>query len=189
MYRDRKRVFVDMLKWDIPHEAELERDRYDAGPAEYLILHDSSRGEHVASLRLLRSDLPHLMSDTFNDLCVGGAPSDPHVREITRLCVAPRGNAADRRLARNRLVRSMVEYGLLTGIRGFTAVCEMRFLSEVLSAGWDCRPLGLPKVIGGRPVGALRIDIDPSTLARLNENWSCDPVPLQYLEIDPALAA
>src|SRR4028119_1544527 len=81
MYRDRKRVFVDMLKWDIPHEAGLERDRFDAGPAGHLIRHEARRGEHVASLRLLRTDLTHLMAETFSGLCVGGAPSGPHIRE------------------------------------------------------------------------------------------------------------
>ena len=189
MHRDRKRVFVDLLKWKIPHDDDAERDVFDDGPAEYLILKDGVRGEHLASLRLLRTDGPHLLSEAFPDLCAGALPRGPDVREITRFCVAPRGRAADRRLTRNRLVRSMVEYALLTGIRTFTAVCEMGFLSEVLSAGWDCRPLGLPKLVDGKPVGALRIDVHCRTLRLLNENWSCEPVALHYLDLKTPLAA
>ena len=29
MHADRKRVFVDMLKWDIPHDGVFEQDQYD----------------------------------------------------------------------------------------------------------------------------------------------------------------
>lgn len=189
MHEDRKRVFVDMLKWRLSHEDGIERDSFDDGQAEYLILHDPATGGHLASLRLLSTERPHLMSEIFPDLCEGGPPTGPGIREITRFCVAPRGRAADRRLARNRLVRSMVEYGLLTGIHSFTAACEMGFLSETLSAGWDCRPLGPPTYFDGKPIGAIRINIHPGTLATLNDSWSCDPVAIQYFEAQTPLAA
>ncbi|HWH21971.1 MAG TPA: acyl-homoserine-lactone synthase [Allosphingosinicella sp.] len=189
MHEDRKRVFVDLLKWDIPHDGEIEADQFDGAGAEYLILQDKATGAHLASLRLLRTERPHLMSEVFADLCAGGVPCGPDIREITRFCVAPRGRASERRLARNMLVRAMVEYGLLTGIRSFTAACDIGFLSEVLSAGWDCRPLGPPRGDGRSLVGALRIDIGPSTLAMLVGSWSCDPVELRLAEYEPALAA
>jgi len=189
MHADRKRVFVDMLKWAIPHDTEFERDQFDDGRAEYLVLHDPASGEHLASMRLLSTEGPHLMTEVFPYLCAGGILRGPDIREITRFCIAPRRRAADRRLARNMLVRAMVEYGLLTGIRSFTAACNMGFLSEVLSAGWRCHPLGMPQVVDGSLIGALRIDIDPDTLRMLVGSWSCDPVDLRLVENDTALAA
>ncbi|PTQ08261.1 autoinducer synthase [Sphingomonas oleivorans] len=190
MHADRKRVFVDMLRWNIAHDECQERDEFDDEFAEYLILHDPSTGEHLASMRLLRTDRPHLLSSAFAHLCDKGVPSSCDIFEITRFCVAPRGRAADRRAARNRLVRAMVEYALLTDIRAFTAVCNMRFLSEVLSAGWRCRPLGLPMVEQGELVGALMIEIDTATLGSLIGPWRCDPVDLRLVgRMHRALAA
>lgn len=189
MHADRKRVFVDMLGWKLAHDGEYERDQFDDADAEYLILTDRATGEHLASMRLLRTDRPHLMTEVFSHLCEDGVLAGPDVREITRFCVAPRGRAADRRLARNMLVRSMVEYALLTGIRTFTAACNMGFLAEVLSAGWRVRPLGLPEMFDGALVGALRIDIDGNTLRSLVGSWSCDPVELRLADAVPAKAA
>lgn len=178
MHADRKHVFVDLLRWNIPHRDGLECDHFDDCHAEYLILRDPDSERHVASLRLLCTERPHLMTEVFPTLCIGGAPRGPDVREITRFCVAPHGRSSDRKLARNRLARAMVEYGLLTGVRSFTAACDMGFLSEVLSAGWDCRPLGPPQIIDGRPVGALQINISPATLTVLRDTWTSDPVAL-----------
>lgn len=178
MHADRKRVFVDMLRWNIPHDRDGESDRFDGDRAQYLILQNPATRAHLGSLRLLATDRPLLMSEVFSDLCPGGVPRGPAIREITRFCVAPRGRAADRRLARNRLVRALVEYALLTGISAFTAACHMGFLSEVLSAGWSCRPLAPPRMVEGSPVGALLIDISPATLGLLTGSWRCDPVEL-----------
>lgn len=189
MHADRKRVFVDMLGWGLDHDGQHERDAFDDAHAEYLVLTDRASGEHLASMRLLRTDRPHLMTEIFAHLCEQGVPAGPDIREITRFCVAPRGRASDRRLARNMLVRSMVEYALLTGIRSFTAACNMGFLSEVLSAGWRCRPLGLPEMMNGALVGALRIDIDGETLRSLVGSWSCGPVELRLAEAAPTRAA
>src|SRR3546814_13427665 len=86
MHRDRKRIFIDILKWDLPHEADFELDQFDDDDAEYLIVEDPRSGDHLASLRLLRTDRPHLMSEVFPFLCEGEIPQGPHVREVTRFC-------------------------------------------------------------------------------------------------------
>lgn len=189
MHADRKRVFVDLLRWDLATDGELERDAFDDESAEYIVLQDSQTSAHRASMRLLRTDRPHLMSEVFPSLCEEGVPSGPTIREITRFCVSPRGSAAQRRLARNMITRAMVQYALLTGIHAFTAACNMRFLSEVLSAGWRCCPLGLPEVIDGDPVGALRINIDAATLRSLNAQWACGPIDFRIAEPINRLAA
>lgn len=62
MFRARKEVFIDLLKWDLPVLAnEFEVDQFD-NDAEYLILlEDGVR--HRASARLLRTDQPYRVSD------------------------------------------------------------------------------------------------------------------------------
>ncbi|MBW7947522.1 MAG: autoinducer synthase, partial [Sphingomonadaceae bacterium] len=51
MHRDRKRVFVDWLKWDVPVVGDMEIDQYDTDDAIYIIDVDDA-GDHVASIRL-----------------------------------------------------------------------------------------------------------------------------------------
>lgn len=189
MHKDRKRVFVDLLRWDVPHDGIGEYDQYDDENAEYLIVQDVETGDHLASMRLLRTDRPHLLADHFSHLCENGVPRGPDIREVTRLCISPRRRAGERHRARNLLIRSMVEYGLMTGVRAFTAVADTGWLSQILSAGWDCRPLGLPQPAGGALAGALIIHIAPHTLGLFCPAWRCEAPPLRLVEFEPALAA
>src|SRR5260221_8205237 len=145
MHADRKRVFVDMLKWDVPHDGRFEKDQYDTDFADYLILKDSASGEHRGSVRLLPTTGPHILGDVFPFLCEGKVPRGPRIREITRLVVSPSVNRLERLPTRNALGRAMVEFGLMTGVEYYTAVCEMGFLTQLLAAGWRIDPLGMPQ--------------------------------------------
>lgn len=189
MHADRKRVFVDTLKWDVPHDGQFERDRFDDDHAEYLVVQDSTTGEHVASLRLLHTDRPHILGDIFPELCDEVVPRGPDIREITRLCLSPGYRSGARLAARNRLARALMEYGLMTGIRAYTGVAEIGWFSQILSAGWDCKPLGLPKPIGGSPLGALMIQVSPQAIQQLQRSWRCDEDAPLILRHNLALAA
>ena len=129
------------------------------------------------------------MSDSFAHLCERGVPRGHDIREVTRLCISPRRRAGERLESRNVLIRSMVEYGLLTGIRAFTGVADMSWLSQILSAGWDCRPLGFPQPVGGGLAGALIIHVEPNTLNLLAQSWRCQMPSLRLVEFGEPLAA
>lgn len=189
MHEDRKRVFVDVLKWDVPHDGFGERDEFDDNHAEYLIVHDPGTGEHCASMRLLRTERPHILGTLFADLCEDTVPRSPDIREVTRLCMSPRLRAKERLAARNTLIRGMVEYAILTDVRAFTGVADMGWLPQILSAGWDCRPLGLPKVVKGAMLGGLIIHITPETLNSFVASWRCASPALRVLELDEYQAA
>ncbi|MGN6279012.1 MAG: acyl-homoserine-lactone synthase [Sphingomonas sp.] len=189
MHAARKRIFVDLLGWRIPHDGTYERDAFDDDDAVYLVVDDPDDGAHLASARLLRTDRPHILGALFPQLCEGKVPSGPDVREITRFCLAPGIGRAARLAARKQLVRSFVEYALLAGIQSFTGVAEMGWLTQVLSAGWDVRPLGLPQVIDGSLLGALEITITAQTLHQLAPEWTCDPSLMRVVEFDLPLAA
>lgn len=188
MHADRKRVFVDMLKWMVPHDHQHERDEFDDEHAVYLIVSDQ-QANHLASVRLLRTDRRHILGDLYPELCDGQPPRGPDYREITRLCLAPGIGKAGRIEARNLLARSLVEYALLTGIRAYTGVAELRWLSQILSAGWHCLPLGMPQSVGGKMLGSLIIRIDASTLGQLDQSWRCPSAPMRVVEFElPATA-
>lgn len=171
MHTDRKRIFVDALRWDIPHDGTQEVDQYDNDRAHYLILRDSNSQQHLGSVRLLPTTAPHMLDDVFPFLCEGEVPRGPKVWEITRLLVSPDLGRRERMPARNMLARAMIEFGLMMGIEKFTAVCEIGFLTQLLAAGWRIDPLGLPQQVAGSLIGAVLIHVEAEFIAKTTEGW------------------
>jgi acyl-homoserine lactone synthase len=170
MFEARKRVFVDLLKWDVPVlGGRFEIDQFDDARATYVIVADGP-DDHLASARLLATTGPHILGTLFPELCQGHVPAGPEVAEITRFCLDRRLCASRRLIARNRLVSALAVHALEQGIRTYTGVADMSWLQQILAFGWDCRPLGPPRKIGGRWLGALAIAITRDTPGRLASN-------------------
>ena len=97
MFEARKRVFVDLLKWDIPVlDGRFEVDQFDDHHATYILLTDRV-GRHLASARLLPTTRPGILDTLFLDLCDAPPPAGEHVYEITRFCLSPDISTAERR--------------------------------------------------------------------------------------------
>jgi N-acyl-L-homoserine lactone synthetase len=167
MHHARKRVFVDLLGWDVPVVAEVfEIDQFDDDHAIYIIASDDS-GAHEGSIRLLPTNRPHVLGTIFPSLCDASVPVGPQIFELSRLCLS-RGLRAARRLeVRNALATAVVQFALQRGIAGYSCVADSSWLSQILSLGWTVRPLGIPQMIAGLPTGALLIEIDADTPAKL----------------------
>ena len=167
MFEARKRIFVDLLKWDLPVLADrFEVDQFDDLHATYLIVTDGGGG-HLASARLLPTTRPAILDGLFPHLVAGRVPRGEHIAEITRFCLSRDANAVTRRIARDRLLLGLVEHALKGGIRTYTGVAELSWFRQVERFGWECRALGSPCVDGGKLLTALRIEIDASTSSRL----------------------
>ena len=163
MHRDRKRIFVDLLKWDLTVIAgEFEVDQFDTSAAIYLISAEPD-GTHRGSIRLLPTNRPHILGSLFPDLCEGPVPTGAGIYEITRGCLSPRLRAAERLRVRNQLTTAAVEFALFNGIDTFTCIADGGWYSQILALGWMCEPLGLPRIVGGTMTGALRISITRET--------------------------
>ncbi|WP_343517803.1 acyl-homoserine-lactone synthase [Sphingomonas sp.] len=167
MFAARKQVFVDLLKWDVPViDGAFEVDQFDDSHATYLVLADR-QGAHLASARLLPTTRPHILDSFYAELCEEEPPRGPDVYEVTRFCLDRSLTARERREARNTLVAALAEYALAHGIAAYTAIAEMPWFQQILAFGWRCRPLGLPQVMDGTMLVALRIEIDADTPAQL----------------------
>lgn len=170
MFEARKRVFVDLLKWDVPVlDGRFELDQFDDEHAIYLIVR-GDEGEHLGSARLLETVRPHLLDTLFADLCAAPPPRGTNVLEITRFCLERRLSAPRRLAVRNCLASGLVDYALLRGVATYTGIAEMAWLQQILAFGWVCRPLGLPRIRDGKMLGALRIDISAETPTLLARN-------------------
>jgi acyl-homoserine lactone synthase len=168
MFEARKRVFVDLLKWDVPVlDGRYEIDQFDDVHATYLILTDLA-GNHLGSARLLETERPHILDTLFPELSEEPVPRGPGVREITRFCLDRRQSARQRRMTRDTLVWALAEHALANGITEYTGVAELGWLQQILAFGWRCAPLGLPRRYGTATLGALHIHIEPDTPALLS---------------------
>jgi acyl-homoserine lactone synthase len=167
MFEARKRVFVDLLKWDVPVIAgRYELDQFDDIHATYLVVTDTARA-HLASARLLDTRRPALLDSLYPGLCDKPPPRGPAVREITRFCLSRERAAPVRRIARDRLVTALVGHALDTGVTCFTGVAAPHWYRQIFAFGWTCRPLGPLRRIQGHTLGAFAISIDPDTPRRL----------------------
>ena len=89
MHRDRKKVFVDMLGWDVPViDGQYEVDQFDDENAIYVVASDEN-GQHEGSIRLLPTTSPHLLGEIFPHLCNGPIPQAPDIFELSRACCPP----------------------------------------------------------------------------------------------------
>lgn len=166
MLADRKRLFVDLMRWQVPVvDGEYEIDQFDGAYATYLIAVEN--GEHVGSMRLLPTDQPHILDTLFPDLCTAGAPTGLDIAEITRLCLPCRLGTARRLEIRNRLISAMVDHAGTAGIISLTGVVSAGFLAQVMAMGWRCERLGPPRKCNGVSLAAFRVDLGADTPDRL----------------------
>lgn len=165
MYRERKRVFVDLLGWDVPVLAgEYELDQYDGPSTRYLIM-ASPEGRHCGSMRLLPTDGPTILGEIFPFLCDGPVPATSACWEISRFCLSRDLRAAERRVVRDQLVTAAVAFALEHAINAYVCVADIAWLSQILAFGWHCDPLGLPRQLPCGTTGAMRIRIASDTPA------------------------
>ena len=186
MFEARRRVFVDLLKWDVPVLAgRYEIDQFDDAEAVYLIVLDE-QGRHAGSARLLKTTRPHILDSLFPELCEEAPPTGRQVLEITRFCLSREQSAAERLQTRNQLVSALVLYAQDNGIHTYTGVAEIGWFQQILAFGWRCHPLGLPRTIAGKMLGALRIQISSETPALLEANGIFMPAILTSAELPRA---
>lgn len=172
MFRDRKRIFVDWLKWDIPViDGVYEMDQFDDARALYLIDEGADERPHLGSVRLLPTTGPYLLGDVFPRLAEDGPPRQEDTWEITRLCTAPGFKGADALAIRRRIAQALVETALLYGVSRYVAVAHVEWLSGIIATGWETRPLGLPQDVDGELVGAIEILVNPATLSFLRRKY------------------
>jgi acyl-homoserine lactone synthase len=167
MFVARKKIFIDRMGWKIRHHRDREFDQFDDEWAEYIVVQDPDTGGHLASARLLRTDRPHILDTLFATLCEAAIPTGPSIRELTRFCITPNGNARYRLELRNRLFSALVDYGLMHGIDSYTGVTHFSFLSQVLSLGWRCDMLGLPRETDAGTLGAVQAHMNADTIGMM----------------------
>lgn len=170
MHRDRKRVFVDWLKWDVPIVDDIyEIDQYDTDDAVYIVSADPETGRHYGSLRLIPSTKPHMLQEVFPMLCEDGVPVGDTIWEMTRLCLSPDLPHDDARQHLGLVWLATIEFCLPRGITAITALTHTMLISSMLASGIDLEPLGPPEDFGGKQFGAILMPISQALYTRTQQ--------------------
>ena len=166
MHRDRKTVFVDRLKWDIPVvDGQFEIDQFDTDAAVYL-LGLGPQGEVTSGVRLMPTTGPHLMRDVFSHtVTLGQVPCDPRVYEITRYFVWGEMRGDERRKAVTEVFCGLFEYAVARNLTQISVVCDTFFLPRLIEAGWKVHHLGLPTEYAEGVCAAILLEVSPQRLA------------------------
>jgi acyl-homoserine lactone synthase len=189
MYRDRKRVFVDRLKWNVPVvDGIYEKDQFDTDDAVYIVAADPVTGQHHGSLRLIPSRKPHMLRDVFSVLCADGVPIGDDIWEMTRICLSP---DLPKELARQSLGLTWlgaVEFGVDRGIRIMTGLTHVPMFMNIMRAGVEIEPLGPPTMFDGVQYAALQTRVDQDVLEREQARLSEPKRTLSYAPLTAAAA-
>jgi N-acyl-L-homoserine lactone synthetase len=172
MHRQRRRVFVDTLRWPLPVTDALELDRYDGEEVIYLLAKDDPHARLRASVRLLRTEGPHPLLDLFPHLCTGPVPQGRGVWEISRFCTSPAVTSRRERLALLwQIICACQETALLFDVERLTFVANRALRPLALGCGWDALALGETQPDRDDEVTAIGVAVTCAGLRRVRERF------------------
>ncbi len=168
MHRFRKRVFKDMMGWDVPviNDGELEVDDFDLPHALYLLAL-SPAGDVTGSMRLLPTDGPTMIRNVWPESLQHIAlPSDPKIWEISRFAVDCGDVKSVGSLARvnpvtQELFCGLVELCLLCGVQKVVALYDTKIsqIHKWLNCAPEAATPPFPVQGGMAQVGIFRTDL------------------------------
>jgi acyl homoserine lactone synthase len=164
MYRLRARVFCDRMGWDLPTTGGMEIDGYDAHEPHYMLIQDPS-GRVRGCWRILPTDGPNMLRDTFPQLLQGGpAPAGRHIWELSRFAIESNNDRgfgfAD---LTTRAIRAAISFADRTGIARYVTVTTTPIERMLRRTGMEISRLGPPQRIGVENTVALEIAMSPQT--------------------------
>lgn len=149
----RKRVFVDQLGWDVPHDGDVEMDQYDTPQAHYSVVLQNGRvvggarampttstwGPHTYMLRdAFQGKLPHIPPHIM--------PEDiasPGVWECTRLVIdEDLRTQAERARCLRLIVNGLVGIARSRGATQMICLSSLALMRALRQIGYDVRQLG-----------------------------------------------
>ena len=187
----RKRVFVDELKWDVPHNDAVEMDQYDTPVAHYsLVLRNgvviggaramattATWGQHTYMLRDAYSGkLPHIPRHIMSvDIAT------PKVWECTRLVISSDITTQSERAECMRLiVDGLVDLVRLHGAEELICLSSLHLMRALRQIGYDVSRLGetYRNDEDGRQYGVLRMPAEYSTARQAQMSRATTTTPL-----------
>jgi len=184
MHRLRKRVFHDLLGWDVKVRDAWEIDDYDRANPLYVLSY-GDEGRLRGSLRLLPTLGPNMLDDTFPVLLGDG----PEIRsaaiwESSRFCIDPeisQVRASNQvTIAAAELMCGVGELGLASGLSHIVTVTDV-FLERLFKRmGCPGMRIGEAKRIGAVQAVAVSWEVSQNLLDRMKAIAEIDGSVLEH---------
>lgn len=170
MFRLRKRVFHDLLGWDVRIRDDIEIDHYDDINPIYVLSYTPGTRHLRGALRLLPTLGPNMLDDTFPSL-LGSSPAirRADIWESSRFCIDPeisQDRASNQvTVAAAELMCAVGELGLASGISGIVTVTDVFLERMFRRMGCPGNRIGEPRKIGSVHAVAVGWDVNDKLLS------------------------
>jgi acyl homoserine lactone synthase len=174
MFRLRKKVFHDLLKWDVLVQGDFEMDHYDDANPIYVMSYDDDTGRLRGALRLLPTLGPNMLDDTFPILL----DNQPEIRsaaiwESSRFCIDPE-ISSDRSsnqvsIAAAELMCGVGELGLASNLSHIVTVTDVFLERMFRRMGCPGDRIGAPHKIGTVHAVAIAWEVNQDLLDRMKD--------------------
>ena len=166
MHTLRAKVFKDRLGWEVPVISGMEIDGFDALDPLYMMIRESSAGALRGCWRLLPTEGPYMLKDSFAALLHGQeAPCDARVWELSRFAIE---TDASSRFGFSEVtmesIGEIIAHGYRAGIDQYVTVTTVAIERLLRRAGVVTRRFGPALQIGVEKAVALYVDV-PATYA------------------------
>ncbi|MFN3889423.1 MAG: acyl-homoserine-lactone synthase [Beijerinckiaceae bacterium] len=196
VFRLRKKVFADQLKWEVPVKGDLEFDLYDDLDCVYLATQCPTTGRVSGALRLMPTTGPHLMRDVFahwfDDPIVLESST---IWEVTRFCIDPdfqKGPYSPRglNLVSSQLLVGLAEISLRAGLTQVTGLCHRAMINVLKRTRWAPEIIAVSKVPQTGPVylGLWDVNADVVTTLKTASGLGSQIGPQTDLSVAPLAA-
>lgn len=172
IFKLRKKVFHDLLKWDVKLEGDWEIDEYDKANPVYVASYDDTTKKLRGALRLLPTLGLNMLNDTFPQLI--GAKKEirsASVWESSRFCIDPeisQNRAVNQvTIAAAELMCGVGELSIESQISDIVTVTDVFLERMFRRMGCPGNRLGAPQKIGSVKAVALAWEIDENLLTTM----------------------
>lgn len=143
LFKLRKKMFVDLQKWDIPTFKDMEYDAYD-NPATTYLVHLNDHNQVNGMVRIYPTDRPYMIQDVWPGIVeTMTLPRSGNVYEGSRFVIDSNVDKETKSRIKRELVCSMLEFGLNNNIDYYIGVMPDNFWKSVfIGSGWNVHKLG-----------------------------------------------
>jgi acyl homoserine lactone synthase len=175
MHKLRAKVFKDRLGWEVPILSGMEIDGYDALEPLYMMIHEPQGGTLIGCWRLLPTEGPYMLKDSFSGLLHGqDAPSHPRIWELSRFAIETEScKSFGFSAVTMESIQAVISYGHHSGIDEYVTVTTTAIERMLNRAGVLTRRIGAPLQIGVEKAVALYVDVAGTYAALCETRVAC----------------
>ncbi|MDQ0455943.1 acyl-homoserine-lactone synthase [Rhizobium paknamense] len=174
MFRLRKKVFHDLLKWDVQVDGDFEVDHYDDANPIYVLSYTPGTEKLRGALRLLPTLGPNMLDDTFPVL-LGDQPEirSAAVWESSRFCIDPE-ISSDRSsnqvsIAAAEMMCGVGELGIASGLSHIVTVTDVFLERMFRRMGCPGERIADPQKIGSVYAVAIAWEVSEDLLENMKK--------------------